>query len=96
MLFNQAAELSEFNHVLVSQSELVAFFFSRINRADGFLGTRFGVELHLDQLGTQLLTDDRELALFEDGLMNVVLVRVHSRRKAPLQRDRSPSERDRK
>ncbi|CDE47926.1 unknown [Sutterella sp. CAG:351] len=78
VLFNQAAELSEFNHVLVSQSELVAFFFRRINRADGFLGTGFSVELHLDQLGAQLLTDDRELALFEDGLMNVVLIRVHS------------------
>ena len=77
VLFNDAGEAGQFDHVFVGDGELAAVFGRDIDRADRAADGLVGFELHLDELGAERLADDRILAGIKDGLVDVELVGVH-------------------
>ena len=78
VFFNDGGKLGQFDHVSVSDGELTAVSIAHVNRADAAAVLGIGVEFHLDQLAAQVAADDREVALFKHGLVNIEFIGVHS------------------
>ena len=78
VLFNNASKLRQFDHIIVSNREATTIFVSHFQGAYRTTRGAIGFKLHLDQLATQVLTNDRVLASVQNGLMHIEFVRVHS------------------
>ena len=77
VLFNDAGEAGELDHVFVRDGELAAVFGRHVDRADRAARGLVGFELHLDELGAERLADDRILAGIKNGLVDIEFVRIH-------------------
>ena len=76
VLFNDAGELGEFDHVFVGDREAAAGVGVDFDFAHRTARSARRVEFHLEELAAERLADDRILARFKHGLVHVEFVGV--------------------
>ncbi|MNN39835.1 hypothetical protein D3C81_1538870 [compost metagenome] len=76
VLFNDDCILGEFDDFFIGQRIAIAHTDRHIDGTHRTTGFRFFGEFHLDQLGADVTTDDRQLAEFQHRLVHIEFIRI--------------------